>query len=104
MASSSSCRPWTSEACHPICPHIFPQLPLHPPRRFSPLSSLSCLGRDDTNTRNEALGLGSNSAGAEDSPVLADDDAELPLQPQLQIYINVLHMVEWVAHCTICSS
>ena len=30
--------------------------------------------------RNEALGLGSNNAGAEESPVLTDDDAELPLQ------------------------
>ena len=37
--------------------------------------------RDDTNSREEAL-LGSNNAGAEQSPVLADDDVELPLQLQ----------------------
>ena len=47
-------------------------------RRLSPLSSLSYLGRDDTYSKNEVLGLGSNNAGAEGSPVLTDNDAELP--------------------------
>ena len=48
--------------------------------QLSPLSSLSYMWRDDTNTREDALSLGSNNAGAEQLPVLADDDAELPLQ------------------------
>ena len=79
MASSSSCWPWTSEACHPICSPLLPQLRLHPPSLMS-TSSLSYLGRDDSNSREEALSLGSNNAGAEQSLVLANDDAELPLQ------------------------
>ena len=53
--------------------------PLHPPSLMS-TSSLSYLGRDDSNSREEALSLGSNNAGAEQSLVLANDDAELPLQ------------------------
>ena len=44
------------------------------------MSSLSYLGRDYPNSREEALSLGSNNAGAEQSLVLAIDDAELPLQ------------------------
>ena len=42
--------------------------------------------RDDTNSREDALSLGSNNAGAEQSPVLADDDVELPLQLHIWIY------------------
>ena len=57
-----------------------PQLPLHPPRHLSLMSSLSYLGRDDPNSREKTLSLGSNNAGAEQSLVLAIDDAELPLQ------------------------
>ena len=71
--------PWTSEACLPISSSV-PQLPLHPPRHLSLMSSLSYLGRDDPNSREKTLSLGSNNAGAEQSLVLAIDDAELPLQ------------------------
>ena len=97
MASSSSCWPWTSEAWHPVCSPIFPQLPLHPPRRLSPLSSLSCLGRDDTYSRDEALGLGTNNAGAEESPVLTDDDAELPLQLRPASWSTLLSAQIWTS-------
>ena len=60
---------------------------------LSPLSSLSYMWRDDTNLREDALSLGSNNAGAEQSPVLADDDVELPLQLQPSSWsAEVIHL------------
>ena len=54
---------------------------------------LSYMWRDDTNSKEEALSLGSSNAGAEQSPVLADEDAELPLQLRpASWYAGVIHL------------
>ena len=80
MASSSPCRSWPLQICHPIGSSLLLQLPLQPASDLSPSSCLSCLGRNNPNPRNKALGLRPDYAGAEQSSVLAHYYAQLSLE------------------------
>ena len=80
MASSSPCRSWPLQTCHPIGSSLLLQLPLQPASNLSPSSCLSCLGRNYPNPRNKALGLRPDYAGAEQPSILAHYYAQLPLE------------------------
>ena len=65
---------------HPLCCPLLPQLPLYSSRHLPPLGRLPRLGRYDTHPWDEALGLSSQNAWAQQSPILADCHTELPLK------------------------
>ena len=80
VTSPLPCPSWPSEAGHPLSPTVLPQLPLHPPGHLSSLSRLPRLGWDDANPRKQTLSLSSHDACAQQSPILADNNAQLTLQ------------------------
>ena len=80
MASALPSPSWPSQGCHPLRPLLLPQLPLHPPCHLSPPPSLPRLRRDHSHSRQETLSLCSNHARAQQSPVLAHNHTQLPLQ------------------------
>ena len=80
VATTPSCPPWPTEACHPLGCSLLPHLPLHPTRHLPPLSCLPRLRRDHPHPRDQTLGLCSHNTTAQKSAILTSDSAQLPLQ------------------------
>ena len=78
MASATPGPAWPPQASHPLGLPLLPPLPLHPPLHLSPLGRSPGRWGDDSDSRDQALGVRPDHAGADSPAVLADDDTQLP--------------------------